>query len=61
MAELSKEREECLREDKERLERELESCYTHPGCDYAETCVEVTKARAEDRVEGCVRRKKEDK
>lgn len=51
-------RGKCLTKAAEKLEKDRESCYTHPGCDYAETCVDVAKVRAEERVEDCTTGKK---
>jgi hypothetical protein len=51
-------RGKCLTKAAAKLERAKEDCFANPGCDYAETCVEVAKARHEDRAEACTTGKK---
>jgi hypothetical protein len=51
-------RGKCLTKAAEKLEQAKEDCFVNPGCDYGETCVDVAKVRAEDRVEGCVKKEK---
>jgi len=49
--------EACDELDRQRLEREEEACFMAPGCDYAETCVDIAKARHQERVDTCTREK----
>jgi len=51
-------REECLKQDKKQLDRDVETCFVNPGCDYGASCVEAVKARAEDRVDTCTHKRK---